>query len=1001
MSVSTNSMSIDPSAPQHGFWRSLEELAATDEFREQCSREFKSPLPTLDEVDRRKFFGVMAASLAMASAAGCARQPAEQIVPYVKAPEELVPGKPLYYATAMTRGGYALGLLVESHMGRPTKIEGNPEHSASLGATDVFAQASILGLYDPDRSQTIMHRGAIQTWDSFLTTMARERESWKGSQGKGLRILTETITSPTLAAQLEALLEELPEARWHQYEPASLDNVREGARLAFGQILEPVYHFERADIVLSLDADFLTALPGSVRYARDFIDRRRVVSDSSAMNRLYVVESTPTLTGAAADHRLPLRPSQILPLAQLIAAKLGLEIQNAPQNVPGIPDQWLTALVGDLQAAGQRGLVIAGPGQPPEVHALVNAINARLNVIGNTVEWIEPVAAGAENQLQSLQQLVSDMQAGAVDTLVILGGNPIYSSPGVLGFEQSLNKVRLRVHLSEAYDETSFLCDWHIPAAHYLESWSDARAYNGVTTLVQPLITPLYRGKTAHEIVAVLQGQAAKSSYELLQAHWQRELGDDFGRAWRKALHDGIVGEESIPTDLGRSTAQSYEGQSQSGDIEIEFRPDPTTWDGRYANNAWLQECPKPLTKLTWDNVAQISPASAAQRQLTNGDVVRISIGERSITAPVWITPGQPDNCVSLTFGYGRTRAGQVGTGIGYNAYAIRPAEAAWFASGTLEKTSRRYPLSATQDHHSMEGRDIVRVTTLERYQERPDHLSDGKHSPDHLPSLLPEDDNRSDNAWGMVIDQTACIGCNACVVACQAENNIPVVGKEQVAVGREMHWLRIDRYYHGPKDDPLANPETYFQPMMCVHCEKAPCEIVCPVAATVHDSEGTSNMVYNRCVGTRYCSNNCPYKVRRFNFLQYSDETTESLKLLRNPDVTVRSRGVMEKCSYCIQRLNLARIDAKKENRMVDEGEVQTACQQACPTQAIVFSNLNAKGARAAELKKSPLNYGVLAELNTQPRTTFLARVVNSHPDLPEPTAVKQNAGQQDKAHS
>jgi molybdopterin-containing oxidoreductase family iron-sulfur binding subunit len=575
----------------------------------------------------------------------------------------------------------------------------------------------------------------------------------------------------------------------------------------------------------------------------------------------------------------------------------------------------------------------------------------------------------------------------------MLGGNPVYSSPGVLDFKDALAKVRLRAHLSEYVDETSFLCDWHIPAAHFLESWSDARAYDGTTTVQQPLIAPLYGGRTAHEVVAVLQGQATKTGHELVQAHWQKVLGDDFGRTWRKALHDGIVADSRAKSvEVAIEQPAGAVADEPNAQIEIEFRPDPAIGDGSYSNNAWLQECPKPLTKLTWDNVAHVSPATAQRLELTSGDVVKIGVGERSIHAPVWVMPGQADDCVSLTFGYGRTRSGRIGNGLGYNAYEIRPAQAAWFTTGEITKTGRRHSLSATQDHHSMEGRDIVRVTTLERFQEDPDHLNEGHHAADHLPSLLDEDDNRSDNAWGMVIDQTACIGCNSCVVACQAENNVPVVGKEQVALGREMHWLRIDRYYHGPQEDPLANPETYFQPMMCVHCEKAPCEVVCPVAATVHDSEGTSNMVYNRCVGTRYCSNNCPYKVRRFNFLQFTDETIESLKLLRNPDVTVRSRGVMEKCSYCIQRLNLARIDAKKGNRPVGEGDVQTACQQACPTQAIVFSNLNAKGARAAELKKSPLNYGVLAELNTQPRTTHLARVVNPHPDLPGPTAAAKH---------
>ena len=988
------------SAGPGGFWRSLNELAETPEFEELLQREFPSKLPTLaDGLSRRKFLTLMAASLALAGVTGCNRDRPEEIVPYVKLPDDITPGEPLYYATAVTRGGYALGVLAESHVGRPTKLEGNPLHPASLGATDAFTQAEILRLYDPDRSQTVMYRGTIDTWERFLSSFSQEMDAIQQKKGAGLRILTETITSPSLAAQLEAVLKELPEARWHQSEPAGLDNVREGTKQARGADAEPVYSFDQADVVVSLDCDFLSVLPGSVPYARQFIDRRRSPDKQQNLNRLYAVESTPTITGAMADHRVALRPSLVHVFSRQLAAQLGVpEIDDGPQ-AKGVDDELLRALVSDLQDSRGKSLVLAGPGQPPAVHALAHAINAALGNVGTTVKYRPPVVARPIDQRGSLAELTTAMTQGEVDTLVMLGANPVYNAPGHLEFVDALSKVRLRVHLSEYYDETSFLCDWHIPQAHCLESWGDARAFDGRATIQQPLIAPLYGGKTPQELVAVLQNLAGHTSLEVVQEFWKERLGEDgFDRTWRRALHDGLVEEPPTeePADDDADPSRVEEAVAialAEGQFEIEFRPDPSVWDGRYANNAWLQELPKPLTKLTWDNVAAVSPATAEKLGLANGDVVEITVEKRSLRAPVWVTPGQPAQCISLTMGYGRTRAGSIGTGIGYNVQAIRPDTDAWFAAGTVRKTGDTHRLATTQDHHDMMGRDIVRVATAERLKHHEEPHAAGHHE---LLSLYPEEDTSQGNQWAMVINQTACIGCNACVIACQAENNIPVVGKDQVLVGREMHWLRIDRYYHGDLDD----PETYFQPMACVHCEKAPCEVVCPVAATVHDHEGTSNMIYNRCVGTRYCSNNCPYKVRRFNFLQYTDEETESLKLMRNPDVTVRSRGVMEKCSYCIQRLDLARIAAKKEGRLVEEGEVMTACQQACPTSAIAFGNLNSKESAVRELKKSPLNYGVLAELNTQPRTTYLTRVVNPHPDLPAPGAAQKHEDA-DKAES
>ncbi len=778
--------------------------------------------------------------------------------------------------------------------------------------------------------------------------------------------------------------------------------MRAGARLAFGEPVETVYHFDRADVVLSLDADFFTGMPGSVRYAREFMNRRRVTERDAkpsgtpqSMNRLYAVESTPGLVGAVADHRLPLRAADVEGLARQVAADLGAKVAEVQKPaVANVPADWLKAVVSDLKAHRGKSLVLAGEGQPAVVHALAHAINRALDNVGQTVEYVEPVEAEPIDQLASLKDLTERMQKGAVELLVVLGGNPVYNAPGELEFAKHYDQVKLRVHLSDYVDETSFVSHWHIPVAHELESWGDARAYDGTATIRQPLIAPLYSGRSAHELLAALAGHFETSAYDLVQEHWKKVLGaEHFDERWRKAVHDGTVtgtkAAKREPSWKFEDRVSAAEAQpAGSSTVEVSFGPDPTVWDGRFANNGWLQELPKPMTKLTWDNAALISPRTAQRHGLANSDVVELSLSGRTIRAPIWIVPGQSDDSISLSLGYGRSHSGRIGNGAGVNAYPLRPARQAPFVGGVeLKKTGDHYPLSITQSHYSMEGRGLVQMSTLSALEKNPDFIDAELRHPEHQPTLYPPYPE-SENAWGMVIDQTACMGCNACVVACQAENNIPIVGKEEVGKAREMHWLRIDRYYKGE----LENPETYFQPVACVHCENAPCELVCPVGATVHSHEGLNQMVYNRCVGTRYCSNNCPYKVRRFNFLNYEADTKQDyqeapvLKLLRNPDVTVRSRGVMEKCTYCVQRINHAKIDAQKQDRPVRDGEIVTACQAVCPTQAIVFGNVRDPKSHVARLKESPLNYSLLAELNTIPRTTHLASIRNPNPELGPP---------------
>jgi molybdopterin-containing oxidoreductase family iron-sulfur binding subunit len=976
------------------FWRSLEEVADTEAFQKLLAAELPRQMAasiaeaTRSGTTRRDFLKLMGAALAMAGLTGCTpRRPRETIVPYVNQPESLVPGKPLFYATALQLGGYALGVLAENHLGRPTKLEGNPQHPASLGGTNALIQGSLLNLYDPDRAQVITRAGQINTWESFLAELNPRLDELAANGGAGLHLLTGRVTSPTLGSQIAALRERFPQVSWHPYEPVSHDKLLAGLQMAFGQAVQPVYHFDRAQRILSLDADFLFVQPGSIRYARDFIDLRRVWSQPE-MNRLYMVESTPTLTGAKADHRLAVQAGQIEHFARALANTIGVPFEvEGSDSLSEEQARWLEAAARDLMQNAESSLVIAGDTQPPVVHALAHAINQSLGSFGNTVSYIPPVEVEPVMQVESLRALTEAMAAGEVDTLIIIDCNPVLTAPVDFAFADALNQVPFRAHLNYYYDETSAQCHWHIPGLHELESWSDGRAYDGTASIIQPLIAPLFEGKSVHELLGALTGDESRSVYEIVRSYWNRYFSAletppqiDSELFWRTALHDGIVaGSTFASLDLTIQDIDLPAPTTPTGELELNFRPDPSIWDGRFANNLWLQELPKHLTLLTWDNALLLSPTTAERLGIASHDRVEIGFRERTLQAAAWIMPGHADEAATLYLGYGRSWEGKASENLGFNAYALRTSDAFWFGAGaTIRTTGGSYPLASIQEHDSLAGRDLVRASTLAHFLEEPDFAGGAEHGQEQLPSLFPNFEY-NDNAWGMEIDLTACIGCNACTIACQIENNIPIVGKEGVLNGREMHWIKVDRYYEGELD----MPETYFQPRPCMHCETAPCEPVCPVAATVHNTEGLNEMVYNRCVGTRYCSNNCPYKVRRFNYFEYSGEEIPLMALWRNPDVTVRSRGVMEKCTYCVQRINQARIGAEQENRPIQDGEVLTACQQACPTRAIVFGNINDENSLVAQQKQSPLNYGMLAELGTRPRTTYLAAVRNPNPEL------------------
>ncbi len=995
------------------YWRSVDQIEGRSEPREFLEREFPEGASELPEgVTRREMMMLLGASLSLAGLAGC-RRPVEEIVPYVTAPEEIVPGIPRYYATTMPFRRSAYGLIVESHEGRPTKVEGNPSHPSTLGASNSLVQASVLGLYDPDRSQSVTQSGARKSWTDFVTAWGQLSQAHAADGGAGLAVLSESFSSPTLARLVSELRARYPRLQWATYDAVSDESRLAGLRQATGRDLDLMLRLEKASVILALDADLFLTDPEMIRHARNFAAGRRAGASGGAMNRLYAVEGIYSLTGAMADHRLRLESRQIARFLATLAARLAPPAAGAASlagaGVPGVDPRWVDALAKDLLANRGKGLIVAGERQPAAVHAAVCALNTYLGNTGGTVNYYETKDAALPSA-SSLASLVSAMKGGTVQTLVVLGGNPVFDAPADLDFSSAMAKVPHSIALGHTVDETSSKAEWHIPRAHYLESWGDARAVGGTLSVVQPLIVPLFGGRTPVEVLGLMVGGKDRPGYEIVRETWNPILGEDFDKKWNRVLHDGFLSGSALPevvpdltaapfAELARliGSSEGAAGGSRSG-LEVVFIPSPALHDGRFANDGWLQELPDPLTKLTWDNPALVSPKTGETLGLANEDVIRLDYAGRSLELPVWILPGMADGVVALTLGYGRLHAGRIGSGVGFDTFTVRSSKAPGFDSGTsLTKLGRTYPLSATQHHGSMEGRPLVRESTLTEHRselasaQTPEAKPGGlgvfeKESP-HF-SLWKEHTYDQGHQWGMTIDLNSCIGCNACMVACQSENNVPVVGKIQVTKGREMHWLRVDRYFSG---EPSGSPEAVFQPVPCMHCEDAPCEQVCPVAATVHDAEGLNVMVYNRCIGTRYCSNNCPYKVRHFNFFNFTKDTPDILKLAMNPDVTVRARGVMEKCTYCTQRINKAKIDGKLAGRELRDGDVKTACQQACPASAIEFGDIRDQSSRVAKQKADPRNYALLDELNTRPRTTYLAKLRNPNPDLKD---VRTDAG-------
>ncbi len=1012
-----------PSEPGYGqtYWRSLEEKLGTPGYLEETRPEFPVGADLAPSgFARREFMHLLGASLALAGATACSTRPVdERILPYTKTPPELVPGNPLHYASGMTLAGNTSGLLITAREGRPVKIEGNPDHPINQGAAGPWEQAFLLSLYDPSRAR-VLRQGqnprALRTLREELANRANKAAASDG--GSRVRFLSEPGNSPMAGDLRSRIQKKLPNARFHSYTAPSHESQAEATRALFGgEPVSALYDFAQADIVLALDADFLESRPENLAYARQFANRRD--PNNGPLNRLYVAEARFSITGGMADHRLRVKSQEVLAIAAAVAQAVGGPAATLAGPAAGKAslsadhNAWVQAVVADLRAARPgRSLVVAGERQPAAVHALAHAINAALGNTGTTVRYVQ-APIHEESGLSQISALVEDIKAGRVDTLVITSWNPVFSAPVDAGLVELLdpatnpNRGNLTVIYTGLYeDETSQYADWFVPAAHPLETWSDGRAIDGTVAIAQPLIQPLFNGVPESELLAMFLDEPYRPAYQLLRDFWQGqgEGQGDFEARWESWVSDGTIpgtksaAVEAAP-DFG-AAASLVAGYTPpaTGELEVNFVQDYKVFDGRFANNAWLQELPDPITKMTWDNAALLSPKTAERLGLQPGDMAELTYGGRKLNVPVWITPGHADDTVTMALGYGRNGLHeQVAKAVGFNANALRTTKAPWFDGGaTLTKVRGSHKFSLTQSHWRMENRPLALDMPLSELKnpstatQHTLHRVQGELKPG-IQDNLPDFDYSKGYKWGMAIDLSRCTGCSACVIACQAENNIPVVGKQQVSVSREMQWLRIDRYFEGSEND----PRMIMQPVMCVHCEKAPCEYVCPVNATVHSDEGLNDMVYNRCVGTRYCSNNCPYKVRRFNYLHYTADKTATEKMLMNPDVTVRNRGVMEKCTYCVQRIERVRINARVEKRLIEEKELQTACQQTCPTQAITFGSLNDKQQRVTQLHEDERAYKLLHELGTRPRTAHLIRVRNPNPALEPaaPTAANQGS--------
>jgi len=1026
--------SPSPADADAGYWRSLADLAGSPEWQEATRPEFMPEADSApDGPSRRRFLQVMGASVALAGAAGCSARE-DKFVPLGLNIPGQVPGTPKLYATAMDVGGYAQGLIATSYDGRPIKIDGNPDHPLNRGGSLPAALASVLELYDPDRSRSVVRfdggRKNYQTWDDFSAFARVLVGDLKKTKGESFRVLTEASSSEALADLRLRFLATYPKAAWYEYEPISRDMERSGTSLAFGKPLRVHLDLEKADVIVCLDEEILAAHPASVKYARDFASRR--CPEAGPMNRLYAVESVFSQTGAMADHRLPIRSDKIAAFASTLEAEVGKLLaggsadknSESASHVEQTETKFIRVLASDLVAHKGKGIVAVGPRQPANVHAIAHRLNSALGNVGTTITYTADLNPERPAHSEAIASLADEIGKGKVETLLILGGNPAYDAPAELKFDRLIENVKRSVHLALYEDETSRLCKWHVPKAHYLETWGDARSFDGTYAVAQPLIAPLHGGKSSLELLALLLGDEAADGQKFVRAAFERVAkqtkaeGDPDVR-WRESLDRGFLANSasaSISPELSTAKPEAIP-ERDSGDpesLELVFVADSKIFDGRFANNGWLQELPDFITKLTWDNAAMFGISTAAKYGIVDGRLVKLIVGGKSLTVAANVLPGQAEGSVSIALGYGRTSAGVVGgsvadgvSSVGFNAYSLRNAASMGFVSGVkVELAEGEYRLATTQDHYAIDPigaaerehrlKELVREGTESEFGKHPEFAKGHEHGLPALPLFNPPTGG-AEHKWGMAIDMSKCVGCNACVVACQSENNIPVVGKEQVLKGREMHWMRVDRYFKGSPED----PDVAHQPIACVQCENAPCEQVCPVAATVHDHEGLNAMVYNRCVGTRYCSNNCPFKVRRFNFFNYhkglEEANNEIQKLVYNPEVTIRSRGVMEKCTYCTHRIQAVKIQAKNDNREIGLEEITPACAQACPSKAIVFGDLNRRESKVAKGHANPRSYTLLAELDVKPRTAHLARIRNPHPelsDLSSETTTEANHG-------